>query len=124
MLPLCLINPILAIVDKWLDDELKDKLIHIDIQSQIGSITIQINYILFSDRTTFIFEHSHRCSELHYLIQGSEILLVDNRQFPLHEGSIYYIGPDTRHSKIHDLPENTDYLKLLINSPKSRPILI
>lgn len=102
-------------MELWLDKELRDKLIHINIQSQIGSISIQINYLLLSNRNAFIFEHSHKCSELHYLIQGQEILLIDNRRLRLQEGMIYYVSPNILHSKILDLPENESYLKFIIN---------
>jgi AraC-like DNA-binding protein len=97
-------------------DKLVDDLLPFDIQSQIGSTRVFFKWWGFIDRNNAVyFEHAHKGSlELHYLIQGRQILLVENKRFQLHEGMVYYIAPNVVHKGFWDLPGNDEFLKFTI----------
>ena len=98
----------------WQNDELKGKLCRLDIQSQIGGTRIWFKELSFLRRDFLFYDSIHKSLELHYLIQGRQILLIENKRFQLHEGMIYYVAPNVVHMHKFDLPGNDEFLRFFI----------
>lgn len=87
------------------------KIADLDITVQIGILMAEINYIRANGDYDLFYKHAHSCFEIHYILFGEEIVLVDDQAHHLKAGDVYFIGRNTEHCVLNN-PQNC---KLLIN---------
>lgn len=94
---------------------------NINIQFEIGSISIKVSSISTGILDTYIPRHSHslRSYEIHYITTGFGKLVLDDSSYELKPNDLYTTGPHISHQQIplSDTPMS-EYCILLEVSPK------